>query len=178
MSTSSTRMTSQWGGLRADSGDVEVFTPSGLHQWDQLRQLFSEYAVSLSVDLCFQNFAEELQQLPGEYDAPRGALLAVTVDQQFAGCCALRPLDTIDYPNACDMKRLYVRPAFRGMGLGRLLVDGILDAARLAGYTCVVLDTLDDMESARALYEELGFYAIPPYYFNPVPGAHYLKVDL
>ena len=171
-------MTSQWGGLRADSGEIALLTPNGHHQWDQLRELFTEYAESLSVDLCFQNFAEELQNLPGEYCAPRGALLAVTVDRQFAGCCAMRPLDTVDYPNACEMKRLYVRPEFRGMGLGRLLVEGVLDAARLSAYNCIVLDTLDDMESARALYEELGFYAIPPYYFNPIAGAHYLKADL
>ena len=171
-------MTSQWGGLRADSGDIELLTPNGPYQWSQLRALFTEYADSLSVDLCFQNFSEELQNLPGEYCSPRGALLAVTVDKQFAGCCAMRPLDTVDYPNACEMKRLYVRPAFRGMGLGRLLVDGILDAARLAAYNTILLDTLDDMESARALYEELGFYAIPPYYFNPIAGAHYLKADL
>lgn len=145
---------------------------------DPLRQLFTEYAESLTIDLCFQNFSDELKNLPGEYCTPRGALLAVTVDKDFAGCCTMRPLDTVDYPNACEMKRLYVRPAFRGMGLGRLLVEGILDAARVAGYDCILLDTLDDMESARALYEELGFYAIPPYYFNPIAGAHYLKVDL
>lgn len=171
-------MTSQWGGLRENSGAIELLTPNNPHQWAQLRELFTEYAESLSVDLCFQNFSDELHKLPGEYAAPRGALLVVTVDSQYAGCCAMRPLDTVDYANACEMKRLYVRPAFRGMGLGRLLVDGILDAARLAAYDCILLDTLDDMESARALYEELGFYAIPPYYFNPIAGAHYLKADL
>ena len=95
-----------------------------------------------------------------------------------AGCCALRPLDSADYANAAEMKRLYVRPGFRGLGLGRQLAEAILDAARSAGYGCVLLDTLDDMESARALYEDLGFAEVPPYYHNPVAGAHYLKVDL
>jgi ribosomal protein S18 acetylase RimI-like enzyme len=95
-----------------------------------------------------------------------------------AGCCGLRPLDATDYPNAAEMKRLYVRPGFRGMGLGRQLAEAILDAARGAGYACVLLDTLDDMESARALYEDLGFVEVPPYYHNPIPGSHYLKVDL
>ena len=84
----------------------------------------------------------------------------------------------MDYPNAAEMKRLYVRKAFRRFGLGRQLAEAALDAARMAGYHCVLLDTLDDMESARALYMELGFREIPPYYYNPVPGAHYLKADL
>jgi len=142
------------------------------------RSIFQEYASSLQIDLCFQGFDEELATLPGEYAEPRGALLLAWVDGALAGCCALRPLDTSDYSNAAEMKRLYVRPAFRGLGLGRQLTEGILDAARQAGYGCVLLDTLDDMESARALYEDLGFEDIPPYYHNPIPGAHYLKVDI
>jgi ribosomal protein S18 acetylase RimI-like enzyme len=100
------------------------------------------------------------------------------VDGELAGCCALRPLDNADYPNAAEMKRLYVRKAFRGFGLGRHLAEAALDAARRAGYDSVLLDTLDDMEAARALYEDLGFEAIPPYYHNPIAGAHYLKADL
>jgi ribosomal protein S18 acetylase RimI-like enzyme len=145
---------------------------------DGLRELFKNYAHSQAVDLCFQNFEEELRSLPGEYASPRGALLLATVDGEYAGCGALRALDGVDYPNACEMKRLYVSPAFRGLGIGRQLAEAILDAARLAGYDCILLDTLDDMESARALYEDLGFEDIPPYYFNPIAGAHYLKADL
>lgn len=171
-------MSSQWGALCSVSGEVDIVVPTSSEQLDQVRNLFTEYATSLGIDLCFQNFNEELQTLPGEYCAPRGALLAATVDGQFAGCCAMRPLDTVDYTNACEMKRLYVRPAFRGLGLGRIMVENILESARLAGYGCILLDTLDDMESARALYEELGFSEIPPYYFNPIAGAHYLKADL
>jgi ribosomal protein S18 acetylase RimI-like enzyme len=87
-------------------------------------------------------------------------------------------MDSVDYPNACEMKRLYVRPAFRGLGLGRQLADAIMDAAHISGYSYVLLDTLDDMEAARALYEDLGFEEIPPYYHNPIAGAHYLKAEL
>ena len=100
------------------------------------------------------------------------------MDGELAGCCALRPLDAADYPNAAEMKRLFVRKAFRGFGLGRQLAEAVLDIARQAGYASVLLDTLDDMEAARALYVELGFQEVPPYYHNPVAGAHYLKASL
>lgn len=142
------------------------------------RSLFSEYAASLSVDLCFQAFDQELAELPGCYSAPRGALVVALVNGLGAGCCALRPIDNCDYANACEMKRLYVRPDYRGTGIGRLLAEGIVDQGRLLGYDCILLDTLSDMEAARALYEDLGFEEIPPYYYNPIPGAHYLKAEL
>ena len=145
---------------------------------DAVRAIFQEYAEQLGVDLCFQSFDQELAGLPGEYAAPRGALLLALVDGELAGCCALRPLDSSDYANASEMKRLFVRKAFRGFGLGRQLAEAALDAARAAGYASVLLDTLDDMEAARALYVELGFVDIPPYYHNPSPGAHYLKADI
>lgn len=143
-----------------------------------MREIFREYAQALGVDLCFQHFDRELADLPGAYASPRGALTLAMVDGEVAGCCALRPLDAADYPNAAEMKRLYVRKPFRNIGLGRQLADAALDAARAAGYACVLLDTLDDMEAARELYEELGFEEIPPYYHNPIPGAHYLKCPL
>ena len=161
-----------------DSPSVVLITPASAEDWRETRDIFTEYARSLAVDLCFQGFDEELAQLPGEYAPPRGALLLAKVEGVVAGCCALRPLDAADYPNASEMKRLYVRKAFRGFGLGRQLAEAILDQARLAGYSCVLLDTLDEMEAARALYEDLGFEEIPPYYHNPHAGAHYLKVDL
>ena len=157
---------------------IRVTTPDSLEQLDAARAIIREYAASLGVDLCFQDLEGELAGLPGEYAAPRGALLTALVNHVLAGCCALRPLDTVDYPNACEMKRLYVRPAFRALGLGRLLVEATLDAARSAGYDCVLLDTLSDMEAARALYEDLGFTEVPPYYHNPIAGAHYLRVKL
>lgn len=142
------------------------------------RALFAEYAGSLGVDLCFQSFEQELAELPGSYASPRGALAIAQVNGESAGCCALRPMDSSDYANACEMKRLYVRPIHRGTGVGRLLAESIVEQARLLGYDHILLDTLSDMEAARALYEDLGFEEIPPYYFNPIAGAHYLKADL
>lgn len=161
-----------------NSHSVEILTPQQPAELDALRKIFREYATSLDVDLAFQDFERELATLPGDYAMPRGALLLARVDGQEAGCCALRPLDSSDYPNACEMKRLYVRPAFRRLGLGRQLTEAIMDAARVHGYAHVLLDTLDDMEAARTLYGELGFAEIPPYYHNPIGGAHYLKADL
>jgi putative acetyltransferase len=146
--------------------------------WEAGRLLFKEYALSLNIDLCFQHFEDELKTLPTHYAKPRGTLLIAFANNELAGCCALRPMDSVDYVNACEMKRLYVRPNFRGLGIGRLLAESILDHARLAEYESILLDTLDDMESARALYEELGFEEIPPYYFNPIAGSHYLKATL
>ena len=181
----------------AGAPDIVLLTPDDPTALAVTRSIFREYASALGIDLCFQNFDEELVHLPGDYAEPRGALLLALVDAaahdapgtpaltlsngrtaHVAGCCALRPLDAADYPNAAEMKRLYVRPGFRGLGLGRRLVESILDAARAAGYACVLLDTLDDMESARALYEDLGFTEVPPYYHNPIAGSHYLKVEL
>ena len=182
-----------------DTPTVVLVTPDAPDEIDATRAIFRDYARALDVDLCFQNFEDELAALPGDYAEPRGTLLLALVDvaeargpaadcpvirranghlARVAGCGALRPLDAADYPNAAEMKRLYVRPAFRGLGLGRQMAEALLDAARSAGYGCVLLDTLDDMESARALYEDLGFEEVPPYYHNPIAGAHYLKVEL
>lgn len=154
---------------------VEVRTPQ---QVGAIRDLFLEYQASLGIDLCFQGFDQELNNLPGDYVAPSGGLLLANVDGQAAGCCAFRPLVTSDHLDACEMKRLFVRPGFRGLGLGRQLVDAIVLAAQQAGYTTMLLDTLSDMESARALYQEVGFVETEPYYHNPLAGAHYLKLDL
>lgn len=161
-----------------EDAKLALHTPSSATEMEQLRSLFLEYAASLSIDLCFQDFEQELDALPGEYAAPRGAMLLATVAGEVAGCCAMRPLDSVDYSNACEMKRLFVKPQFRGLRVGRLLAETMLDTAKLAGYDCILLDTLDDMEAARALYHELGFEEIPPYYFNPIAGAHYLKANL
>lgn len=156
---------------------ILLSTPASAEELKATSEIFREYATSLNFDLCFQDFESEISNLPGDYAAPRGALLIAKVEGALAGCCALRPLDSSDYVNAAEMKRLYVRPAFRGLGLGRQLAEAILDEARIGGYDSVLLDTLDDMEIARAMYEELGFKEIPPYYHNPLAGAHYLKVD-
>lgn len=184
----------------SDMPAVTLITPDEAHELEAARAIVKDYAASLAIDLAFQDFDEELAALPGEYAEPRGGLLLALVDPahvkeavglqtptlqradgtlaHVAGCCALRPLDSTDYANAAEMKRLYVRPGFRGLGLGRQLAEAMLDTARSAGYGCVLLDTLDDMESARALYEDLGFEEVPPYYHNPIAGAHYLKVEL
>lgn len=161
-----------------DTPEIELSPVLNANDLAAVRDIFNEYAGTLSVDLDFQDFSAELATLPGDYAAPRGALLLARVDGAIAGCCALRPMDSSDYTNAAEMKRLYVRKAFRGFGLGRQLAEAILDEARRSGYSCVLLDTLDDMEAARALYEDLGFEEIPPYYHNPHAGAHYLKVEL
>ena len=158
--------------------DIRLQAPDSSALLDATRELFTEYAQALGIDLCFQNFDAELAGLPGDYAAPQGCLLLAFVDGELAGCGGLRPLGDVDYANACEMKRLYVRRAFRRCGLGRLLTQALIDSAAQAGYSVMLLDTLDDMEAARGLYESLGFVEVPPYYFNPIPGAHYLKVEL
>ena len=163
---------------RPSGPDIRLQDPDSPALMEATRGLFNEYAQALGIDLCFQGFDEELAALPGDYAAPQGGLLLAFVDGDLAGCGAFRPLPDADYANACEMKRLYVRRAFRRFGLGRLLAQALIDRATQAGYSAMLLDTLDDMEAARGLYETLGFVEVPPYYFNPLPGAHYLKVDL
>ncbi len=157
---------------------IDLHVATQAEQLADIRLLFAEYAQQLGVDLCFQNFEAELQNLPGDYAQPGGILLLATVDGELAGCGALRPLPEADYTNACEMKRLFVRRAYRRFGLGRQLAQALIEHALRAGYSTLLLDTLDDMEAARGLYATLGFEEVPPYYFNPIPGAHYLKVDL
>jgi len=154
---------------------VEPDTPALLQA---TREVFLEYAQSLPIDLGFQNFDAELSALPGDYAAPEGALLLALVDGEVAGCGAFRPLPDSDHVNACEMKRLFVRRPFRRFGLGRQIAQALMDRASEIGYSSMLLDTLDDMEAARELYASLGFEEVPPYYYNPIPGAHYLKADL
>ena len=138
------------------------------------RNLFLDYANELNVDLCFQNFAAELEDLPGKYAPPDGALLLAMQDQQAVGCVALRRWSATD----AEMKRLYIQPSYRQLGLGRELTRCIVERARELGYRRVVLDTLDSMQGAQALYRSLGFASIEPYYINPLPGALYFARDL
>ncbi|MBX3608269.1 MAG: GNAT family N-acetyltransferase [Hydrogenophaga sp.] len=160
------------------SAAIELRLVESAQDIEAVRALFLDYQASLDIDLCFQDFEHEVAHLPGDYAPPAGALLLALVDGASAGCCGLRALHNSDHLNACEMKRLFVRPAFRGFGLGRQLVDRILTLAQIAGYTTMLLDTLSDMEAARALYQEAGFVEVAPYYHNPIPGAHYLKVEL
>lgn len=157
---------------------IEITEATTAHQLQLVREIMREYAASLKIDLCFQEFDNELARLPGKYAPPAGTLLLAYVLKEPAGCIALQPLPEVDYPNACEMKRLYVRPRARGVGLGRVLAERLVDTARVMGYETMLLDTLNEMEAARGLYGSLGFEEIPPYYYNPIPGAHYLKVDL
>ena len=144
------------------------------HALQQARELFSEYAAGLGIDLRFQQFEQELAALPGTYAPPAGRLWLASYDGQLAGCCALRPLET----GIGELKRLYVRPQFRGHNIGRALVEASLEAARQIGYERLRLDTLPSMQGARALYAALGFKEIPPYRHNPIPGTAFLELSL
>ena len=141
----------------------------------QARELFLKYAESLGFSLCFQNFDKELAGLPGDYAPPEGRLLLAEYEGQLAGCVALHALE----PGICEMKRLYLRPQFRGKGLGRALAERIIAEARLIGYRRMRLDTVEPvMKDAVAMYRKLGFEEIAPYCSNPIAGALYMELEL
>lgn len=139
-----------------------------------VRRLFEEYAASLDIDLCFQNFDEELATLPGEYAPPRGVILVARVDGDPAGCVALRRLED----DVCEMKRLYVKPEFRGTGIGRALAEAVIADARALGYASMKLDTLASMTEANRLYRSLGFKECAPYRYNPCECPVFMELIL
>jgi len=154
---------------------TEIVRAHSLDDIKGARSLFREYAAWLEIDLWFQNFENELSELPGDYAPPDGLLLLAFVNKALAGCIALRKIDE----GVCEMKRLFVRPEFRGKRLGRGLVEAIIRNAKQIGYEHMRLDTLPPkMYDAIALYRSLGFKEIEPYYQNPVPGAIFMELDL
>lgn len=154
---------------------LSLFQAESAAQIAQARELFLEYAKSLGFSLCFQNFDKELENLPGEYAPPEGRLLLAEHESQLAGCVALHNLSD----GICEMKRLYLRPQFRGKGLGRLLADRIIAEARQIGYHHMRLDTVEPvMKDAVAMYRKIGFREIAPYRANPMPGTLYMELLL
>jgi len=154
---------------------MQIFAANTQEDIEQARTLFKEYEAGLGITLCFQGFAQELKDLPGKYAPPDGRLLLATEGDELAGCIALRKLS----PGVCEMKRLFVRPAFRSHGLGRVLVETIIDEARKLGYAHMRLDTLPGlMDKAIALYRSFGFIEIEPYCENPVEGAKFMELEL
>ena len=154
---------------------VKLFQAESPEQIYTARELFLEYAHSLGFDLCFQNFDQELAELPGHYAPPDGRLLLAEYEGQTAGCVALRKLES----EICEMKRLYLRPAFRGKGLGRILAQAVIEEARAIGYKSMRLDTVEpEMKDAVGMYRKLGFREIGAYRANPNPGTLYMELVL
>ena len=175
--------------------DLAITPARGEEDLAAVARLFREYQISIGVDLCFQGFEEELATLPGLYAPPRGEILMARAGRASAGVVALRPLPNYDGARLtcggagfegntgesrglCEMKRLYVRPAFRAAKLGRRLAERVIAEARRLGYRRLVLDTLQDMAAAQALYRTLGFSEIEAYYENPLPGVRYFGLAL
>ncbi|WP_227834659.1 GNAT family N-acetyltransferase [Clostridioides sp. ES-S-0010-02] len=145
-----------------------------LENLENVKILFTEYSNSLNIDLCFQDFNNELKTLPGKYKKPSGSLILAFVDENLAGCVALKKLEN----DVCELKRLYVRDKFRGLKIGKILLEEIVKEAKKIGYTYMRLDTLPSMKSAQGLYEKIGFYDINPYTYNPIEGARYMELKL
>jgi GNAT superfamily N-acetyltransferase len=154
---------------------MDLIQAQSAEEISQARELFEEYAAGLEISLCFQNFEKELAELPGDYVPPAGRLFLAMAGDQTAGCVALRKIAA----GICEMKRLYVRPEFRGTGLGHTLIETIIKAAREIGYQRMRLDTLPGkMDRAIAMYRSLGFQEIEPYYTSPVQSTLFMDLEL
>lgn len=153
---------------------LKIFPAETDQDIESVRALFIEYAESLGFDLCFQNFDEELVDLPGDYAPPEGCLLLATYRDEVAGCVGLKKLSD----GVCEMKRLYVRPDLRGLKIGRELAKAVIEQARSVGYARMRLDTVPSMGAARALYISLGFSEISPYRYNPIEGTVFMELTL
>jgi ribosomal protein S18 acetylase RimI-like enzyme len=162
--------------VKAPTLETQIVPAHGPEHVETVRELFREYAASLAISLCFQHFEEELASLPGKYAPPAGRLLLALDRGTVAGCVALRPLASA--PGVCEMKRLYVRPAFRSRHIGRLLATAVVQAAAETGYHRMVLDTLASMREALSLYHSLGFQPIAPYYDNPSSCAVFMALEI
>jgi putative acetyltransferase len=156
---------------------MDIIGAETARHFDDARALFEEYADGLGVDLCFQGFEAELKALDRMYALPGGRLLLAYDGEETAGCVAVRALPAAGEGD-CEMKRLYVRPAYRGRGLGRRLAEAVVAEGRQLGYGRMVLDTLERMDRARAVYHTLGFREVVPYYANPLDGVRYMAADL
>lgn len=153
---------------------IELICVSGEDRLREVRKLFIEYAESLDIDLCFQDFEKELETLPGKYGPPGGALILALVGGKEAGCIALRKISD----DICEMKRLYVRSEYRGLGIGRKLIAKLISEAKNLDYKYIRLDTLSTMKEAQNLYLSLGFYDIGPYVYNPSEGARFMELKI
>jgi ribosomal protein S18 acetylase RimI-like enzyme len=153
---------------------AEILQAHTCEHLKSIKMLFEEYANSLDFDLDFQDFDKELVNLPGNYSSPKGCLLLVKEEGEIAGCVALRELSE----GVCEMKRLYIKPQFRDLGIGRALAEAIIEKAQKIGYTHMRLDTAPSMHAARALYASLGFKEISSYRYNPIEGAVFMELSL
>ena len=153
---------------------VRIVHAQTAEHYECIRMLFLQYAESLDFDLGFQQFDDELDDIPGDYAPPDGCLILAEDDGKWAGCVALRRLED----DICEMKRLYVLPDFQSRGIGKILAQAVITEARTKGYAKMRLDTVESMHAARALYASLGFYVIKPYRYNPIDGASFMELEL
>lgn len=153
---------------------MDIKIVSAVQYLEEIKQLFREYANSLEIDLCFQDFEQELQSLPGKYSEPDGRIYIALFEDKVAGCIALRRFDQ----NSAELKRLFIRNGFRGLGISKRLIQRVIQDALDVGYQSILLDTLDTMKPAISLYTAFGFKEIESYYDNPIEGAKYYKLDL